>query len=305
MNSISVVFPTFQDCDEAVATATSIRETAGDLVKIVCIDDGHDAPNFTKELNVTYLKNSQRIGSPASRHLGAMIANRDYIVQCDSHVRFCIGWFEQLQRGIEAHPGAVFCAKMLALETGCMELENHKGSYHGATWCFNGMENNRPKIFEAVWNNFQPGDLYELPAVMGSTYAYPREFYLKLSPHRFLRSFGLEEESLSLKTWLAGGEIRMMKEFVIGHKFRTAKERPQYSIKRHELIYNKIFLILTCLPKQYQERLIGRFKQDGDFRMAMSLIRNDAHLIEVEREHNRQIFTVSFDDFLKKFNLPI
>jgi glycosyltransferase involved in cell wall biosynthesis len=303
MRSISVVFPTFNEPLEAIETVKSIRATAGTAVEIVCVDDGDDPPPFANEHGVKYHKTQRRIGSGPARHLAAMLATGTHIVQCDTHVRFAGGWYEALTLHCFDRPHTVHCAKMLALESGAMEFSQHKGAYHGATWCFSGVEGNKPKIFESVWKPMEQGDDYELPAVMGSTYCYPRDFYLKLSPHRFLRSFGQEEESLSLKTWLAGGDCRILKDFVIGHKFRTKRERVPYDIPTQSIIYNKIFLIMTCLPTRYQEKLIARFPQNTDLRAATALIRNDSHLIEIEREHNEQIFVRSFDWLLQKFGL--
>lgn len=301
---LTVAFPTFHEPANAVNTAHSIRETTDADVEIVCVDDGsQDLPvEFPDYLRVKLFKTSTRIGSPAARHLAAVRANGTHILQCDCHCRFDKGWYEALTemafRGDRYK--TVHCARMIALDRDHPTLSNNNGVYSGAefNFCKNG------KSLEAVWSPEKPGDDYELSAVMGSAYSYNRHWYLKLNPHRYLRSFGNEEESLSLKCWLAGGEIRLLKTVRVGHIFRTAKDRVPYVIRHSSLFYNRLFLIKTCLPEDQQARFINAIQpKDIQFHKAMAMIEDDAHLIELARVENSLLFTQSFESFCKRFGL--
>jgi len=301
---LSVVFPTFHENMNAINTARSIRETAGDEVQILCVDDGsQDEPvEFPKDLNVTLVKTRQRIGSGPARHLGVMSALGTHVLQCDTHCLFTPGWYESLTNVafLPERNKTVHCASMVALDRDHPALDNHNGHYFGATFkfCKDG------KVLEAVWQDAQHGDDYQIPAVMGSAYCYTRHWYLRLNPHRYLRSWGLEEEALALKCWLFGGEVRLLKTVEIGHIFRTAKDRVPYEIRHWDVFYNRLFLILTCLPETHHLRFMQAFgRQDAQFQKAMTQIKEDAHLIEIERITNDLFMTQTFDWFCEKFGL--
>jgi len=312
---LSVVIPCLDD--PAIAnTVTSIRETAPD-VEIVIVDDcsstNRSFTGFYGVPNVKVVHNRHRCGSGPSRHIGALYASGEWLLHTDSHMVFYPGWYEVVSEkltcggtteSIELGKQTVYCGTMIALD---QSLAN-KGEYHGATLNLIGPDpgdDRKRQVFEANWLPpiITTGDI---PCVMGACYLVSREWYLTLAPHRHLRSWGKEEEILSVKTWLSGGRVSLLPELKVGHIFRGPKESPPFEIPGADLLYNKLFALWTLLPFPMVEKLLPLLEKITPrqiWNRATELIRQDWHLIAAERAESR--FTMSFEDFCGTFGIKI
>jgi glycosyltransferase involved in cell wall biosynthesis len=305
---LSIVFPSLNEPSNAIATAQSILNTVGHFVEIVCVNDGGIPIDFGN-MPVICHENSKTIGIGPSRHIGAMIATGSHLLLCDSHMVFKDGWYDEVAKHIFDRPKTVHCGSMLALKNGDTECSQSTGVYYGGTFVFNAMSADKRKVFEVIWQQEKPGDDYEIPAVMGAQYFVPRDWYLKLSPHRHMKGWGLDEESLSLKSWLAGGDVRLLKNVKIGHKFRAPND-PKPVINQPDLIYNRLFLIETLMPEPHRRNMVSAMKsiyihRPNFFYAACSMLEDNRGLVEIEREANRKILVRGFDSFLAKFNLSV
>ena len=132
-----------------------------------------------------------------------------------------------------------------------MDPEASSQHYFGGTWNFFGPDRQNSRItqvLEVIWADEQPGDWYELPAVMGALYLFHKSFYLRLGGLDLLRSWGGDEAMLSLKFWLGGGNVRMLKGLRAGHRFWTHHNERMAHISPTDGVLNKILLIHTLLP---------------------------------------------------------
>ena len=299
--TLSIVIPSRDDTPECIATAQSARATAPEA-EIVIVDDASRAP-VPSNIGTQVIRMERRIGVGPARTVGALRSGGAYVLFVDSHCRFMPGWYENALKTIVGREKTVHCASCLGLAPGEMDMSAAKGPYFGATFNFYGQDKNKPnrrQVFESVWLPEQPGDDYELPAVMGACYFWPREWFLRLNPLLFLRSYGVDEQTMSLKCWLAGGEIRMMKSVKIGHQFR--KIGLQLGEAWHQL-YNKLFAIRTILSPPHSTILESKIQKDGLFSVARREIFRDWHLVAVEQDFNRSIFTKEFPWYINKFGI--
>lgn len=321
---LTVIIPCHNDSAELVETIRSIRATAGSNVEIVVIDDASAKAVFVA--NEKVYRTERRIGVGPARHLGALRANTDFLLFIDSHCRFQPGWYETARERIAFRPTTVHCGVCLGLGptnhgTVNMDMDNPNARYYGATWNLVGPDKKFPKatqVFENVWWQEQDGDDYDIPAVMGACYFVPRDWYLKLHCGEFLNSYGADEQELSLKTWLAGGNCRMLKGVKIGHKFKPdpiakrgkygqASASPAPYNATHHVTRNKLFLILTCLPQYSANILIAHLRQRPDFSTAYKTLMADWRVVEIERAYNQRLFTRDFNWLVSTFglNMPV
>jgi len=300
--TLSIIIPSRDDTPECVETIKSIRATVGDTVEIMVVDDASRQP-VPQVMGARVIRCNRRVGVGPARTIGALRASGDYLLFVDSHMRFEPGWYAAAEQRTAGRPNIAHCAQCVGLERGNMDLLRSTSFYHGATFNLYGPDRNRKganQVLEVVWQPEQPGDDYALPAMMGACYFFPREFFLRLQPLRCLRSYGVDEAMLSLKTWLAGGEIRMLKGVRIGHQFR---KRGLPSAAPWHPLYNKLFCMHTCLPPEHAERLERRLPKDGLLGTAKRALYEDWHLVETERAYNRSIFTRDFSWLLDRFQL--
>lgn len=318
MSTLSVVFATLNDQKEAVATIKSIRDTAGDKVQIVVVDDGSATPLAAmcsnEELrHAVVVTNAHRCGVGPSRTIGVQVANGDYILICDSHCRFMPGWYEVLMEAFK-QPHGVLCGQCLAFDSKHMPKDpvfECVTTYQGGTLnvCGPDKQNKaKTQVMEGVWMPPPVEDKQELPCVMGACYAMSRGWFLQIDPLRNLRSWGVDEVMLSVKTWLAGGECRYLEGMKIGHKFLLKHERQPFNVPSGDTTWNKLFAIHTLCPTHLANRLSDELRKTvhpQEWTLATSMLKRDWFLVAQEQARNRRLFVHDLSWLAQKFNLPL
>jgi len=286
------------------STLASLHATAPNI-PVVVVNDGGRSPIGDNPW-IKQIRTEQLVGVGPARTIGVEACETDYVLTIDAHMRFTSNWYASAIAFLEKHPTAVHCAACLGLDAKHPSVDAPNAVYHGATINFYGPDRQvrgKTQVWEAVWAKEQPGDDYELAAPLGASYFVPREWFLRTQPLRYLHRWGCDEIQLGLKAWLSGIEVRMMKPVRIGHRWRSGKILP-FRLSPADILYNKLFGILTILPKEYQSRILPKFKRDGAFNIAMRIIKEDWHLIEQERVLNRRLFVREFQWILDRFQLP-
>lgn len=304
MKPLSIIITTLNDFGETQATIRSIRETAGDRAEIIVIDDGSQVPLSLEDKGVNLIRNEDRAGVAASRHIGAIHASGDYLLLTDCHMRFEPGWYEKAMERIVGRDKTMHCAQCWGLSVANMDMAKVTQKYNGAYIHFYGPDAKNPaqmQVFEGKWMGEVAGDDYPLPCIMGATYFVPTEFFFHVNGLRLLRGWGSDEPFLSLKWWLSGGDIRMMKSVHLGHQFRDAST---YRTESWNIDYNKMASIRTILPPDKAQRLIDLFPGHPELNLAKNKIIEDANAILTERAYYERIFVRTFDWYLKHFGLP-
>lgn len=320
--SLSIIIASHNDPEETVLTLKSIRETSPPDVEVVIVDDCSATAlhHYIKpDEHTKLITNRLRCGCGPSRHIGALRASGEWLAIMDSHMRMTKSWFDEwASRGSfsgEADKKVVWCATCLGLDSKHMDTEQPVSVYHGATMNLYGPDRNNPKalpqVLEAVWlpKTPEPEDGQETPAIMGAAYFMSREWFLKLAPTRFLRIWGCDEQMISLKTWLAGGSVRLAKNVRIGHKFLLAgKEKQPWGVPPGYVLWNKLFAIYTLLPANMAEtlsRLLRNTNSGHDMRAAERMFHDDFYLVAQEQALNRSLFVHNIGWYCSKFQIPL
>lgn len=290
---LSVIITVLNDQDELTETIKSIRATSPKCeVEIIVVDDASDVPAVVPK-GVTLKRNEQRMGCGASRHIGVEMARADYVLLTDSHMRFVKGWYDKATTKFLNEPTTLWCAVCLGLDAECMDVTKHRGAYFGADFIF---ENGEGQVFEGKWTREKEGDDYEISCVMGACYFIPKEFFLRIGGLKSNWLWGVDEQVLSLKTWLAGGSVRLMKEVQIGHKFR---DKAPYRTNPVCVNYNKLRAIAVLCPQFYEP-----LKRKINDARASAMIRMHAKEIREEREQFQKVAVRDMDWFCEKFGIP-
>jgi len=306
---LSIVIACHNDSDELDQTIGSIILNSPEgLFEIVVVDDASTpspiaAPALIDRWHcVRCVRNQHRIGCGPSRYVGACVARGEWLLFTDSHMRFTPGWFDVWQRECGMGSKTLYCGSCLGLDSNNMDVTKAK-PYFAATWNFHGLDKGKPaqmQTFECIWATEQAGNAYEVPAVMGACYIINRSWFLELNALRHLRVWGGDEQELSLKTWLAGGRVVFMKNLRIGHKFKLGRLN---KIAPWCPIYNKLFVMHTCLPPVLALRLERKMRRGGDFTLALRKLHEDWHLVESERSRFGCMVERDFLWYLDRFKL--
>lgn len=301
--SLSIVIPCLNDNEQLLPTVQSIRDTAGSDPEIIVVDDCSKIPAvLPPPLRATVLRTSKRVGGGVARHIGTLRATNDFVLFTDSHMRFSPGWFEAAADRL-GDPKTVHCGVCLGLSEQNMDVNKPAGAYHGARINYIGRDPGNQKslsVLEGVWSP-EVGDGDEIECLMGACYFWPRRFFLDIGGMSLLRQWGSEETHTSIKAYLCGGSIRLMKGVRIGHMFRNKKP---YADDLTDIVFNKLVTARTTMPSPAAAAIEKALRESYDPRwvdVASRWCAGDDRLIQSERHRIESMKTIGFGSLLSKF----
>jgi len=299
---MSIIIPVLNDQEEANNTVRSIRETTvGHNIEIIVIDDGSDIPLKLEDAQIKLVRFSTRRGAGEARHYGALLAQTNRLLFIDSHMRFTSGWLDNALKNMTGHPYTLWCGTCLGLNKKNMNVSHPLGAYTGADLVFH--DDKRGKVFEGVWTPLKEKEgNYEIPCIMGACYFVHRDWFFYIRGLETNRMWGHEEPFLSIKTWLAGGEVRLMRDVKIGHQFREAAS---YSTAPSKILYNKIRYIHLLFPDEMRDNLISKIPDSLAKIQAIAEVQRDMTQILEEKAYYASIFKYDIEWLIKKFKIRL
>lgn len=263
-NKLSVLISFLNEREEVGRTVRSIRETVGNEVDVIVIndhsDDGYNYEADLEGLNVHYYYNKYRIGAAAGKEKAVQICSTPYFILLDAHMRFYDGnWVKRIVEELDKKPNQLLCCQtrmLRKLKNGKVKDRGEMGVY-GAYVDFD-CNHYVPGI---QWNS---GDIAtclehgQIPAVLGASYCSSKRYWNRLKGLQGLIHYGGEEPYISIKAWLEGGGCRLISDVVIGHLYR---ERAPYVLVGLPNLYNYFAIIKTLFPVSEQGPALASFLQ--------------------------------------------
>jgi glycosyltransferase involved in cell wall biosynthesis len=288
-------------------TINSILETTtNDEIEIIVIDDCSDIPVvIERKERVILERNGFRVGVAQSRHMGATLASKKWLLLTDAHMIFKPDWYRNfIEHQKNATENTIYNGTCLGLWEDS-PLNNRPldelPHYHGANLELYYKEENQ--ILEAKWAKGPKEDNnYEISCLMGAIYFIQKKFFFKIRGLSDLKMWGSDEPCLSLKTLLCGGQIRQLKDVKVAHLFRA--NAPYVTYNKY-LIYNKIRMCRTLLPDSMGDFLIDKMEKNNDFSEAQKLIMQEDRFIQEYKNYYKSIFSYSIEEICEKFSIKI
>lgn len=259
---LTIIIPFLNEGEEIGNTLSSIKDTTVCAPTILLINDastdGYDYRSIANKHNCEYIQHEERLGVAESRNEGVRMCKTPYFLLLDGHMRFYEkGWDKKLLVLLQENPRTILCGqtrKLLRNENGEVVQGEHKTCY-GAY-----IDMGEVSIFKAAWNYVDPmpfTPLSEVPCILGAAYTCSKEYWVYLHGLEGLRYYGLDEELLSLKVWCEGGRCLLVKDWTVGHIYRT--EFP-YEVPSKEMVYNRMLVIELFLPYELKRKAYLRIK---------------------------------------------
>ena len=254
-NLLTVVIPFLNEKEEVGITVRNIRNTAGNDVDIIVIndhsDDNYDYQHDLAKFNVTYICNSYRIGAAASKEKGARLARTPYFLLFDAHMRcFTPDWHKAIVEELQKNDRQLLCCQARALEKDRKNVVHERKVV--TTYAAYLLFNYNYYIPDIHW--IEDTELLRLPdhkiaCVLGACYAASKRYWNLLRGMEGLMHYGSEEPYISLKAWMEGGGCKMRPDIVFGHIYRDA---PPYRIVTAQMRYNLFVISATLFPTSLQ-----------------------------------------------------
>ena len=231
------------------ATLAGLRATAGQFAtETLIIDDGSLIPIHPRD-GTRVLRNASPLGVSPARRIGAEIAIGEILVWLDAHMSFGPHWLEQML--VQSGTGAFLCSPFWSYDL----QECH---CWGANFVWNPSRNyDSQKVpgFALAHRVHEPpsGLTVEVPMAVGACYMMRRDAYRRLggfSPH--FRIWGLDEQDMSTRAWIAGCGVRCVTQARVGHLTRNAFP---YPVQFEHLEFNQAVMLRSVFEPQTVRRL--------------------------------------------------
>lgn len=304
MNKLTLIVTFLNEGIEVRNTIESFRNSTKEPFDIILINDGStdigiDYEKIAKEFGARYIKHIERQGTANSRNEGVSLCTTKYFIHIDAHMRvYQDNWVSNIVNELEKEENTLLCCSTLSLNKDASIDKSCQVGYGAfinlldliVCWI------NKPDITNE--NSF------EIPCVLGASYACSCEYWSYLRGLKGLRSYGYEEQLISMKVWLSGGKCKVLKKVQQGHIFRE-KDKVPYKISMPAYHANQFMIVEMFYNEEYKRK----FMQDIRKRIEVETVNSGVEdlkqyrqdIIE-EKEYYKKIFCRDFDFILKLNN---
>lgn len=296
LKKISIIIPSLNEGDETLKTVESIKEFSNMRdIEIIVIDDYSDTGKWVDlPKYVHVIKNNFRLGRPISIQKGIDVAKYEAIMILNARMRFTQGWFEKYITHLNKYPEGLVCATCVYLNYGDDKITDEKVRKYGSTIKLFD-PNAKFKVFNNNWNTLPPENGI-VDVCLGASTAMTKKWWNHIHGLKGLQSWGSADAFLSMKTYMAGGESRILLDCEIGNIFRAnyyegekqLKYKQHYPANPADTVCNKMFMIYTLLPRD-RINLIYELKKCKGYEMALHWFVNNMGIMEKERQYIRSI----------------
>lgn len=304
MNKLTVIIPFLNEGAEVENTLQSIRQMIGNQVNILLIDDAssdqYDYKAAALKYNASLYTHDVRQGVAASRDEAIAMCPTDSFLLLDAHMRFYqTDWVDKVLAELEKDTHTLLCCQTIPLiknESGEVCFITGRNTSFGAYIDFSPKGN-----LQVRWNYCDPdseSQVVQIPCLLGAGYAANKSYWQYLKGLNGLKGYGMDEQLLSMKVWLEGGQCKLLKQVGIGHVYRT--EAP-YNAVDLCFAYNKLYIAELVLPYSYKLEIFNELKEMDPLvlKEAMQLLLSDKHeLIEIQK-HLQKIARRSIYSFIE------
>ena len=301
---ITVIIPFKNEGCEVYNTILSIKKKAANDFNIVLIndasDDGYNYQDIAQKFNAKYIENKINIGVAASREKGISECTTEYFMLLDAHMRsFTSQWDILILNELQKDQRTILCTPTLSID------KQGKPIYPSSEAMGAGVKLDISDLSYSWINiNLLSNNLIdEIPCIMGASYSSNITYWNKIKGVKGLRSYGYDEQFLSMKTILEGGKCKIIKNVVFGHIFRAHTE-VSYVVNNADVIFNQLYIAELLFP--YDKKIIFfRFLKsmsDPDvFNCSIQMFKNiRIELIQL-KIYFKKVFTRDFE-YLETFN---
>lgn len=307
MTMLTVIIPFLNEGVEVYNTVKSIRDTSDIDLNIILINDastdGYDYRSVATEFNAQYIVHSARKGVAASRDEGVDLCITEYFMLLDAHMRFYqTDWSQIIIEELDKDHRVLLCCSTVGLykdADGITYKKNMTFSY-GAYFY-----NDDSRSYVSRWNYYDPSpneSVIDIACVLGASYATNKRYWSYIRGLEGLRSYGRDEELISLKVWLEGGRCRLIKNITVGHIYR--KSMP-YEYIHADLVYNILYIAELLYDEDSRINTYQKLEIIDPLIMEQALLtlKHNEDLINDQKEYYKKIFNRDIRQIIRYNNL--
>jgi glycosyltransferase involved in cell wall biosynthesis len=293
LNKISIIIPAVNEgayIEQTIETLYAVEDTR--KFEVIIVDDCSTEPINIERKGVKVLRNTEWSGRPISVQRGIDAAKYENIVVFNARMVFHMPWIDEYCKALKEYE--MVCATCVYLNADNQVVTDDCTRKYGANVELISKES-KIGALKVQWNGTCPEN--ELVNVcLGATTATTKKWWKHIHGLKGLHAWGTADAFISLKTWMAGGRCRVLKNVEIGNIFRSTQH---YAYDPAATVYNKMYVIYTLLPMKYHKDAINALKKATGYALALNWAMNTLGQIEKERKYYQSITKKSVINHIK------
>lgn len=260
MNELTLIVTFLNEGAEVYKTIESFKNSTNVPFDIILINDGstdgYDYREIADCFDAEYVEHAVRKGTASSRNEGVSLCSTKYFLLIDAHMRvYQEDWISRIVHELDKEENLLLCCSTLSLDQNGRVCNNVVG--YGA---FIDLP-----ILDAKWNHLEKEgeESFEIPCVLGASYAGHKRYWLYLKGLNGLESYGFEEQLISLKVWLSGGKCKVLKDVKFGHIFREEGKTP-YTVSLSNYYLNQLMIVELFYNEEYKRIFLRELRKKID-----------------------------------------
>lgn len=221
--------------------------------ELVVVDDGSEESVAGLPPGVFLARNDEPVGVSRARRQGADLTSGEVLIWLDAHMTFHADWLDRMLAHVES--GSLLCSAF-------WDYEQRTCHCYGADFLWCGERDyhaQRSPGFGLRHRTAFPGaGVVEVPMAIGACYMMLRSHYDALggcSP--VFRTWGIDEQDLSARAWLAGFGVKCVTDARVGHLWRPSFPYPVYF---EQLEFNQLVFLRSVFHASTVQRLESYFE---------------------------------------------
>lgn len=228
MKTVSIIITALNEAYIHKTIDDILKHSDESLLEIIVIDDCSDEEIIIDNPIVKVLRQDARIGLIRGRNLASDVAMGDIIISIDPHVKVSSGWLKPIIKKINDNYKCVAVPATRGLDPIKWVSTGRTVYKTGWDWKLN-----------FYWREDNTNDL--TPCFAGHCFAFSKLWWQEIGGFDVgMDKWGCENIEFSLKTWLAGGSVEIIREVVVSHWF---KDGFTYDMDNKTLLKNKARLV--------------------------------------------------------------
>lgn len=277
--------------------------------EIIVIDDGSndESCNYLKIISDIKLIRTEGIGIAPARNLGAANAAGDMLVFLDAHCTVEHNWLDCLAHTLAQEGADAVCPSISDMNQGeefqekldVMRTARSAPRYGSAPVCGRTMV----APWASRWIPPQETSV-EVAVVCGGCFAVKKLAFESVGGYEpEFKSYGFDEEEISIKLWTAGYVLMATPHTCVFHYYRNTAP---YQVFRSDVLYNLLYFAML----HYSDERIARIMEDMDVLFGLKRDAWEQYYqvftpknIKDKREAHQKSRLYDDDWFFKRFNL--
>lgn len=227
------------------------------LLEIILVDDYSDdefrqynMSDYVKSPLLKMLRTPERAGLVRARLFGSRQAKGEVLVFLDSHVEPNEDWLRPLLQEVSKNNSTLACPIIDVINPNTLQYSSSPMVKGGVNWGLHFKWDSVTRDFLKTKKDFVKP--IPSPTMAGGLFAVNRQYFKHLGEYdEGMNIWGGENIELSFRTWMCGGQIKILPCSKVGHIFRH--RRPYGSNEGEDtLVHNSLRAALVWLD-EYKE----------------------------------------------------